>query len=63
MKSTTAYITVKVNITHRDDITEDDAVETAMSEMEYNMAYDHDGIRIAGTEIIAGDFELEATPF
>jgi len=57
MKSTTAFITVKLNITHRDDISSEDAIDEVMSEMDYRMDYDHDGIRLAGTEIIGRDFE------
>jgi hypothetical protein len=63
MKSTIAYVTVRVNVVHRDDISAEDAVETVMSEMDYDMNYDHDGIRIAGTEIIERDYELEAEPY
>lgn len=57
MQTTTAYLTVKVNITHRDDIDTEDAIDTVMSEMDYNMSYDYDGVRIAGSEIIGRDFE------
>ena len=63
MQTTIAYVTVKVNIVHRDDISKEDAVEDAMANMDYNMTYDHDGIHIAGTEIIERDYELEADPY
>jgi hypothetical protein len=62
MKNTVVFVTVRVNIVHRDDISSNDAIETVMSEMDYDMTYDHDGVRIAGTEIME-QYSVESEPF
>jgi hypothetical protein len=59
MKTKTIYICVKVKLEIPDVLPEDveDAVNLVVNELDYNMSYDQDGIKIVDTEII-GETEV-----
>lgn len=57
MKTKTIYLCVKVKVEIPDVLPEDvenveDAVNLVVNELDYNMSYDQDGIKIVGTEIM-----------
>lgn len=50
--TTLIYVVIKVNVEHPDDLEEDDLCELIGNDCDYDVEYNHNDIKIMGTELV-----------
>lgn len=58
MAMTSIYFVVRVDVQHPTEVTKEDLVEIVGSDMDYNITFDKDDIKIISTEICGTNDEL-----
>ena len=59
MQSTKEYVLVRLDIVYPDSMSREDAVNTVVTECNYEFAFDSGGVKITGTELKANSAEQD----